>query len=275
MVQEHGPARPDVKAPRLDPLATLPHGRATMFPIRDHNPSRRFPIVTIGLIAACVVVHLYAMATKGTGQELGLFYYEYGFVPIYFSQGEGYAGMVTSMFLHGDLWHLGGNMLFLWIVGDNIEDELGSPLFALFYVVAGIAAAYAQFLSEPLSRVPMIGASGAVAGVMGAYLLMFPKAKIDVVIFLVVFFRILPIPAFILLALWFGMQVFGVIGASPVGGGGVAYWAHIGGFIAGIVLIVPVWLRRGGQKFWSENDFHAPHPEATYGRTSIPEVKRK
>lgn len=244
-----------------------------MFPIRDHNPSQRFQIVTIALIAINVVIHLWVMATITPGRELAIFYFDYGLVPAKIAIDQGYSGYFTSMFLHGDLWHLGGNMLFLWIVGDNIEDELGSIPFAVFYVIAGFAAGWAQYAIDPSSRVPVIGASGAVAGVMGAYLLMFPKARVDVFIFIVVFFRIIPIPAWILLALWFGMQLFGGFGVQS-DGGGVAYWAHIGGFLAGLVLMLPVWLYRGGPRYWTVNEGHAPHPEASYSRSDVPIVRR-
>ena len=172
--------------------------------------------------------------------------------------------------------HLAGNMLFLWIYGDNMEDEMGHVPFLLFYLAAGIAAGLIHVVSAPFSMVPTVGASGAIAGVMGGYLLMFPKAKVDIFIFLVVYIRVLPIPAFIVLLLWFGMQFIGGIGADP-DTGGVAYWAHAGGFVAGFLLTIPVWLREGGQAFWVRTDYHPPHPEATYKyvRSNIPKVRRK
>lgn len=180
------------------------------------------------------------------------------------------------MFLHAGWMHLAGNMLFLWIYGDNVEDEMGHLPYLGFYLASGIAAGLGQVLFEPLSFVPMVGASGAIAGVMGGYLLLFPKAKIDILIIFIVFFRIFPIPAWIILILWFAMQFIGGMGATPESGG-VAYWAHAGGFLAGLALTLPLWLRRGGVRFWSRTDGHPPHPAATYPvvRSRVPKVRRR
>jgi membrane associated rhomboid family serine protease len=166
-------------------------------------------------------------------------------------------------------------MLFLWIFGDNLEDEMGHLPYLLFYLLSGIAAAALQVASDPYSQVPMVGASGAIAGVMGAYLLLFPKARVDVFFFFIVFFRVFPIPAWIMLGIWFALQVgSGVMIRADQGG--VAHWAHAGGFVAGLVLAFPLWLVRGGPAFWSRTHGRPPHPEATYpvARSRIPSVRR-
>lgn len=246
-----------------------------MFPIRDHNPSGRTPFVTLALIAANVGIFALYWLALASDEALGRFFMQFGLVPARISYGEGYGTFVTSMFLHGGWMHLLGNMLFLYIFGDNMEEEMGHLPFLLFYLASGVAAAAAQFAAEPGSMVPMVGASGAIAGVMGGYLLMFPKARVDVFFFFVVFFRVVPIPAFIVLGVWFAMQL-GSGWATPVDQGGVAYWAHAGGFLAGLVMAVPVWLRRGGPGFWGRTAGAPPHPEAAYRRvqTSIPRVRR-
>jgi membrane associated rhomboid family serine protease len=247
-----------------------------MFPIRDHNPSGRRPYVTYALMALNIGVFLSYVGLMADEQALGNFYYNYALLPARLSAGEGYAGLLTSMFLHGGWMHLAGNMLFLWIFGDNVEDEMGHIPYLLFYLACGVAAGLGQVITEPLSWVPMVGASGAIAGVMGGYLLLFPRAKVDILVIFIVFFRIFPIPAWVMLGLWFGLQFIGGIGATP-GTGGVAYWAHAGGFIAGLVLTLPVWLRRGGFAFWSRTHGHPPHAEATYDamESRIPKVRRK
>jgi membrane associated rhomboid family serine protease len=247
-----------------------------MFPIRDHNPSGRTPFVTYALIAANVLIFLSYWSLFDSPRELSLFYSQWAFVPAQLSAGENATTLVTSMFLHGGIMHLLGNMLFLFIFGDNMEDEMGHIGFAVFYLISGIAAALAQYASGPLSPVPTLGASGAIAGVMGGYLLLFPKARVDVLIIIVIFFRVFPIPAWIVLLVWFGIQLFSSIGSSAFDGG-VAYWAHAGGFIAGLILTIPVWLKRGGPSYWNRNEGHPPHPEAKYALSSstIPKVTRR
>jgi membrane associated rhomboid family serine protease len=247
-----------------------------MFPLRDHNPSGRTPFVTWALIIANVVIFLAYSPKFGSPRELNLFFDQWALVPAHISAGENLHGILTSMFLHGGLMHIAGNMLFLWIFGDNMEDEMGHVGFLLFYLASGFAAAMAQYFAAPFSQVPMVGASGAIAGVMGGYLLLFPRAKVDILIIIVVFFRVFPIPAWVMLGIWFALQFFGGIGAD-VNAGGVAYWAHAGGFVAGFVLTIPVFLRRGGRAFWTQTDGHPPHPEATYdlSRTRIPRVRRR
>ena len=169
--------------------------------------------------------------------------------------------------------HLAGNMLFLWIFGDNLEDKMGHIPFLIFYLICGIGADIAQFAVDPYSPIPVVGASGAIAGVMGGYLLLFPKAKVDIFIFLIIFIRILPIPAWIMLGLWFGLQLFNGVSADA-SAGGVAHWAHAGGFIVGFVLTVPLWLRLGAGGWWVKTDYHPPHPEAKYP-SRIPVVRRR
>ena len=242
-----------------------------MLPIRDHNPSGRIPYVTWALMAANIAIFLsYGMAEDRIVYGV---YADWALIPARITFGEGYYTFVSSQFLHGGWMHLAGNMLFLWIFGDNVEDEMGHLPYLAFYLLGGIAAGGLQYISGIDSRVPMVGASGAIAGVMGGYLLLFPKAKVDIFVFFIIFFRIFPIPAWIMLMVWFGMQFFGGLSASP-DGGGVAYWAHAGGFVAGLMLTTPVWMRRGGAGFWRRTHGHPPHPEAQYKRSRIPKVTR-
>ncbi len=245
-----------------------------MFPIRDHNPSERTPYVTYLLIAINVAVFAWqygALQNVGASNE---FLKDYAFWPILFEQGNGHVGVVTHMFLHGGFMHLAGNMLFLYIFGDNMEEEMGHIPFAIFYIVSGLAAAYLQYLPNPSSTVPMVGASGAIAGVMGGYLLMFPRARVDVLFIFVIFFRIFPIPSFIVLGVWMSLQVFNGLG-SDLNGGGTAYWAHVGGFVAGMVMTVPIWLRRGAARYWKRTDGHPPHPDTDFPTSSVPIIRRR
>lgn len=247
-----------------------------MFPIRDHNPSGRTPFVTYLLIAANVLIFIGYYPLFSQEMELNRFFYDYALIPSRISQGDAFGGFFSSMFLHGGIMHLAGNMLFLYIFGDNIEDEMGHFGFALFYLACGLAAGAAQYVTDPSSPVPMVGASGAIAGVMGAYLLLYPKAKVDILIILIIIFRVITIPSWIMLALWFAMQLIGGIGTAT-DGGGVAYWAHAGGFVAGLVLALPLWKSLGGPAFWKRTLGHPPHPEATYrfGRSNVPTVRKR
>jgi membrane associated rhomboid family serine protease len=246
-----------------------------MIPIRDHNPSRRTPLVTWGLMAVCIGLHLYVASLPGH-RAVNFFYYEWGMIPAELTQGVDLWTLVTGIFLHGGWLHLAGNMLFLFIFGDNLEDELGHFGFLVFYLLGGIGASAAQWIAGPWSMVPVIGASGAIAAVMGGYLLLFPRARIDIFIFLVIIIRVIPIPAWLMLGLWFAFQVFG--GATiDSEQGGIAYWAHAGGFVIGLVLMVPAFLVRGGTAFWDRTHGTPPHPDATYGRLSpstVPRVPR-
>ncbi|MEL6799001.1 MAG: rhomboid family intramembrane serine protease [Pseudomonadota bacterium] len=245
-----------------------------MLPIRDHNPSERTPYITYTLIAINVIVFLSYWPLFQDPRALAAFFDTYGLVPR--DSGDEELTYVTSMFLHGGLMHIGGNMLFLFIFGDNLEDEMGHLPFLGFYLAGGIGAALFQVMADPGSPVPMVGASGAIAGVMGGYLLLFPKARVDILLILIIIFRVFPVPAWVMLGLWFGLQLFNGLGATP-GTGGVAYWAHAGGFIVGFLLTIPIWLKRGGTAFWRRTEGHPPHPEARYRmvRTSVPTTRRR
>ncbi|MDG4648529.1 rhomboid family intramembrane serine protease [Roseibacterium sp. SDUM158017] len=250
-----------------------------MFPIRDHNPSDRTPFVTWALIVLNTVVFLsYFPSLSGSERLLLAFYDQWALVPAETVKGIDTYTILTSMFLHGGWMHLIGNMLFLFIFGDNLEDRLGHLGFLLFYLASGLAAAAGQILADPVSSVPMVGASGAIAGVMGGYLLMFPRARIDVLVIIVFLIRIFTIPAWLMLGIWFGLQLVNGL-SMDVAGGGVAYWAHAGGFVAGLVLMLPVFLRRGGPAYWASTHGKPPHEEVEYvvsrpRRSSIPRVRR-
>ncbi len=217
-----------------------------MIPLHDDNPTTLTPFVTVGLIVACVAVFLWQVTLPPGDFEVAV--YAYGMIPAELLGQHGspvelaaipaMLSVLTSMFLHGGWMHLIGNMLYLWIFGNNVEDAMGHGRFVVFYLLCGIAAALAQAFQDPNSAVPMIGASGAIGGVLGAYVLLYPRARVLVVVPLGFFFYRLRIPAMIVLGLWFGLQfVSTVLAGDQIGG--VAYWAHIGGFVAGMVLILP------------------------------------
>jgi len=219
-----------------------------MLPIRDDTPSRTFPLVTFLLVLANGLVWLWEVSLGG-GAALNHFYYQFGFVPgvltgVYKAPSWAIAPyfltILTSMFIHGSWGHILGNMLFLWIFGNNIEDHLGHSKYLLFYLAGGVVAALVQLLSGPTSQVPTIGASGAIAAVMGAYFFLYPKAKVQTLVFFI-FITIVRLPAWIFLGIWFLMQLFeSTFGAAQ----GVAVWAHVGGFLFGVVI---AWIssRRG------------------------------
>ena len=241
-----------------------------MFPIRDHNPSSKTPYVTYAIIVANIAMYLLTLPIFEGGTWL---WTRLALYPLAVVNGELLWGLVTHMFLHAGLMHIVGNMLFLWVFGDNLEEQMGHRGFLAFYLAAGLAAAAGQIVSEPFSPVPMVGASGAIAGVMGGYLLLFPRAKVDILAIFIIFFKVFTVPAWLMLGAWLGLQLFG--GFTVTGDqGGVAYWAHAGGFIAGVALCVPLFLRRGGPRFWQVTHGHPPHPEATYTQTRIPRVTR-
>jgi membrane associated rhomboid family serine protease len=206
-----------------------------MIPLRDTQPSYSTPFVTVGIIAINVLAFLYQVSLDP--YTLNWFIGRYAIVPDRLQ----YVDMVTSMFLHGGWLHLIGNMWFLWIYGDNVEDVLGHFKYLIFYVLCGVAAALLHVILNPYSRVPTLGASGAIAGVMGAYMIKFPHSRIITLVPIVIFFTTMEIPAILILAYWFIIQIFsgvGSIGYSNVSsGGGVAWFAHVGGFVAGMVLI--------------------------------------
>ncbi len=229
-----------------------------MIPLRDHNPSRKTPYVTWSLMAINVVVFALYIPLLNDPAELSGFFAKWAMVPLEITQGNDYHTAITSMFLHAGYMHLAGNMLFLWIFGDNVEDTLGHGLFLGFYLLSGIGADVFHIMSNSASPIPTVGASGAISGVMGAYLLLFPKAKVDFLLFIVVIIKVITLPAFVVLIGWMVVQLFSGISASAAGTG-VAYWAHIGGFIVGLLLVVPVWLKLGGTKFWHKTHYHPPH----------------
>ena len=193
------------------------------------------PYVTYGLMAANILIFISYAGMLNDPHLISAVFRNWAMTPARLSNGSGLYTLGSSMFLHGGWMHLAGNMLFLWIFGDNVEDKMGHSRFLRFYLLAGLAAAGAQYITAPYSDIPMVGASGAIAGVMGAYLLLFPKARVDVLFIFVIFFRIIAIPAWAVLMIWFGMQFIGGIGADSATGG-VAYWAHAGGFVAGVIL---------------------------------------
>lgn len=202
------------------------------FPLRDENQSNEKPVVTITLIVINVIIFIFCLALGTRGYEEII--YQFGMIPANLTL---YAP-ITSMFLHGGFGHIIGNMWFLWIFGDNIENACGRVKFIVFYILAGLFAGLLHFLLHSTSSVPTIGASGAIAGLLGAYLVLYPRAKILTVIW---FFIITTtrIPAVLFLGLWFIMQLFyGSIGLMSTAGTNVAYWAHIGGFLAGAGLIL-------------------------------------
>lgn len=239
-----------------------------MFPIHDHNPSERTPYVTYGLILANLAIFLITAPWAGDAVWL---WDRLALYPIAVMHGDWLWGLVTHMFLHAGIMHIAGNMLFLWVFGDNLEDQMGHLGYLVFYLACGLAAAGGQIAWEPMSRIPMVGASGAIAGVMGGYLLMFPRARVDVIAIIIIIIKRFTIPAWVLLAVWFGIQIVSsALGADD----GVAYIAHIAGFVAGIVLALPLFLRRGGPDFWSRTHGRPPHPAVSYARSRVPEVRR-
>ena len=239
-----------------------------MIPLKDDIPTRSFPVLTVAIIATCVAVYFLfeqgLWSLGATGDERVI---EFGAIPYEISHPgdecaldqtgvqlvcEGQAGVsgsapdqapwwltiFTSMFMHGSLLHLGGNMLFLWIFGNNIEDSMGRARFVAFYLLGGVAALLAQVLIDTGSTVPTVGASGAIAAVLGGYALLYPRARVVTLIFIIIFFTVIELPALIVLGFWFLLQLLPAF-SEPVmdGGGGVAYFAHIGGFVFGLLAI--------------------------------------
>lgn len=221
-----------------------------MLPFRDYNPTRHFPLVTIALIICNVMVFLYMLSLEAQGEHyLEAFVQRAAVIPAIFTNYGStnartlepfWLTVFTAMFMHAGPVHLLGNLLYLWIFGNNVEDIMGGVRFLLFYLVCGIVATAAYILSDPQSTVPSLGASGAIAGVLGAYLVRFPRAQVDSCLFLFIFVTVVRLPAFIVLAFWFVLQLFSgfaELTRTSQGQGGVAYWAHIGGFFAGMVLV--------------------------------------
>ena len=239
-----------------------------MSPLHDDNPTTIRPWVTGGLIAACVLVFLWQIGHSA--RELDQIFRTLGFIPAaWFAPDTGGLGtvsrqlpLVTSMFLHGGLLHLAGNMLYLWIFGNNVEDAMGHGRFLIFYLLCGVAAALAQAYQAPASAVPMVGASGAIGGVLGAYFLLHPLARVLVVVPLGLFFWTARIPAWFVLGVWFVFQL--VMGGGAIDDeGGIAYWAHVGGFLAGMALLLL--FRRRGVKMWDTRRPVSPKPPRRRG----------
>lgn len=215
-----------------------------MIPLRDRNQSGTFPIVTVGIILANVLVFLVELSL---GAQLDLFLFQFGVVPIKVAYSSDipdstfvntYFPFLSYMFLHGGFIHLIGNMWYLWIFGDNIEDMLGRFKFLIFYFICGIGSAMVHVYFNSQSGIPCIGASGAISGVLGAYMVTFPRARILVILPLFIIWEIIELPAIIVLGFWFLIQFFsGTVAISAAHGGGVAWWAHIGGFVLGIIFI--------------------------------------
>jgi len=214
-----------------------------VFPIGDeHNGRLLTPYVNYTLIAINIVVFLYQLLLPEP--RLLEFIFRWGAIPAEISQGQDLFGLVSSMFLHGGWLHIAGNMLFLWVFGDNVEDTMGHVSYLLFYLLTGLAAGLAQVVIDSGSQIPLVGASGAISGVLGAYIMLFPHGRIRTLVFLGFFITVVLIPAWVQIGLWIVLQFFNgfaSLGVRTEESGGVAYWAHIGGFIAGAAL---VWLFR-------------------------------
>lgn len=216
-----------------------------MIPFKDDNPTHTFPFVTIGLIVANVLAFMWELATPMEGERIAFLY---GAIPhniITFESTQPVSPLVsvfTAMFLHGGFLHVAGNMLYLWIFGDNIEDALGPVRFLMFYLFSGVAAAYGYALTDAQSVIPMIGASGAISGVLGAYILLFPRTRVYTLLFFGFFWQVVRIPAVIIIGFWIVLQVIsGLLNAGSLQHGGVAWFAHVGGFLAGL-LTIKLWL---------------------------------
>ncbi len=215
-----------------------------MIPLHDDNPTKITPYVTIILMAICILVFLWQTFSPPPMQRMILL--QLGVIPallldtVHLSSDTWVppsATLITSMFLHGGWMHLIGNMLYLWVFGNNIEDAMGHVRYIIFYVICGVAAVFAQALPDPNSTIPMVGASGAISGVLGAYILLYPRAKVLVGIPIFLYLHTLRLPAILVLGLWFGLQLVSSIMNAGNEGGGVAFGAHIGGFVAGMLLI--------------------------------------
>jgi membrane associated rhomboid family serine protease len=224
-----------------------------MIPLRDVIPSRTTPVVTIAVIALNTLVFLYQFSLGSAVEEFVLYW---GLVPAAFS----WLTVVTSMFLHGGVLHFAGNMLYLWIFGDNVEDRMGHGRFIAFYLLCGATAALTQTVIDPESVLPMVGASGAIAGVMGAYFVLYPHSRILTLVPILFFVQLIEVPAIFFLGLWFVMQFLSGVGsiatAAAQPGGGIAFWAHVAGFATGIATI-GVFRRRERQRveWWSGDPY--------------------
>ena len=233
-----------------------------MIPLRDTIPSSRFPLVTLGIIGVNVLVFLLEINLGPVGLES--FFQTWGIVPLRFTHprfqsGGNYITLLSSMFMHGGWMHIIGNMWSLWIFGDNVEDRMGRGSFLLFYLLSGLAAGAVHIVTNPGSTVPTVGASGAIAGVMGAYLLLFPHSSVVTMVPIFFFLQVVEVPAILFLGFWFLSQLFSGTLALAVAGtqaGGVAWWAHIGGFVVGFLWAVPLRRRTaitGRRRYYDDN----------------------
>ncbi len=227
-----------------------------MIPLRDDNPTEITPIVTMALMGICILVWLTVQGGGFSEPAMISSLCSFGAIPgevvgrlspgSVIDLGPGAScelggltreTLLTSMFLHGSWMHLIGNMWFLWIFGNNVEDSMGHLRYLLFYVVTGLLAAGAHVLSDPASAIPTVGASGAISGIMGAYLVLYPRARVKTLVPLIIIFTVINVPAWVMLGYWFVVQIVSSMAESAMSGGGVAFWAHIGGFAAGVLLI--------------------------------------
>jgi membrane associated rhomboid family serine protease len=206
-----------------------------LIPLKDENPTKNFPLFTIFFIVSNTLIFLYQVSQP---MEVASTFKTFGLIPVNLIESpiSTYPTIYSSMFLHSGITHLAGNMLYLWIFGNNIEDILGKFRFIIFYLVCGTLASLGHILTDLQSEIPMVGASGAISGILGAYLILFPFARVKTLVFLGFFITIIRIPSIILLIIWIMLQVFSGL---VFGDGGVAWFAHIGGFVAGMLLILP------------------------------------
>jgi membrane associated rhomboid family serine protease len=222
-----------------------------MIPLRDDRPTRTFAFVTVAIIILNALVFWHELSLDNP-RRAEAFFATFALTPAHLTHApsvDPYLTIFTSMFLHGGWLHILGNMLYLWIFGNNVEDSVGHFRFIVFYLLCGIAAAAAQVAISPDSSVPMIGASGAISGVLGAYLVLLPRARVLVLFPIWIFWRAFYVPAMLMLVLWFGMQLLSGLAVLHVDvNGGVAFWAHVGGFVAGI-LLTPIFKKRGVRLF--------------------------
>jgi membrane associated rhomboid family serine protease len=220
-----------------------------LLPISDDSPRRRVPAMTYGLVGLCTLVFLWQIGQgEAAQQKIAL---AYGMVPaVLFGEAElprrlqqlpPWATLITSMFLHGGWLHLIGNMIYLWLFGRGVESALGSLRYLVFYLLCGVAAALTQAIIDPASEIPMLGASGAIAGTLGGYLVLYPRGNVVVFVWIFIFVRLVTVPAVLMLGFWFLLQLLSGLAAAP-GEGGVAFWAHVGGFVLG-ALLLPVFRR--------------------------------